>query len=392
MSGEKAAAPRTRVLYLLTDEISSVLVRGQLGHLVEAGFDVTVATRLSGPAPFDPSGGKWDTGATVQHLPFVREPSPVADLRALWATIRLIRRLRPTIVNASTPKAGLLGMLAAWLCRVPVRVYVVRGFRFETATGWRRHLFRSLEWVAIRCANHVVFNSRSLMAVGEHEGLISPGRGEVIGGGSGNGIDVSRFADDVLPTRDEAREQFGLPADATVVGFVGRFTSDKGIADLVEVFTSTLRERPDVWLLLVGQFEVGDPLPGAVRATIDHDERIVTVPWLDHTGVAYRAMDLLAFPSYREGLPNVPLEAQLCGVPVVGYAATGTVDAAAPGSVLVTVGDVDALSEQIVAQVAAGIGRSSSRRQETTWVVENFDRDRLWAGVVDRYHAWVLAS
>ena len=262
---------RTSVLYLLTDEISSVLVRGQLGYLVEAGFDVTVATRLSDPAQPDPSGDKWDAGVTVEHLPFVREPSPVADLRALWATIRLIRRLRPTIVNASTPKAGLLGMLAAWLCRVPVRVYVVRGFRFETATGWRRRLFRSLEWVAIRCANHVMFNSRSLMAVGEREGLIEPGRGEVIGGGSGNGIDVARFADDVLPTRDEAREQFGLPADATVVGFVGRFTRDKGIADLIEVFTSTLRERPDVWLLLVGQFEDGDPVPPAVRD--DHRTR-----------------------------------------------------------------------------------------------------------------------
>ena len=329
---------------------------------------------------------------TVEHLPFVREPSPLADLRALWATIRLIRRMRPTIVNASTPKAGLLGMLAAWLCRVPVRVYVVRGFRFETATGWRRRLFRSLEWVAIRCANHVVFNSRSLMAVGEREGVIRPGRGEVIGGGSGNGIDISRFADDVLPTRAEARERFGLPADATVVGFVGRFTRDKGIADLTSVFTSTLRQRPDVWLLLVGQFEEGDPVPPAVRATIEHDDRIVTVPWLDHPGVAYRAMDVLAFPSYREGLPNVPLEAQLCGVPVVGYAATGTVDAVAPGSVLVPVGDVDALGREIVAQVEAGIGRSSSGRQEATWVVENFERARLWSGLVDRYHAWAKAS
>ena len=86
-----------------------------------------------------------------------------------------------------------------------------------------------------------------------------------------------------------------------------------------------------MWLLLVGQFEDGDPVPPEVRETIEHDERIVTVPWLDHPGVAYRAMDLLAFPSYREGLPNVPLEAQLCGVPVVGYAATGTVDAVGSG-------------------------------------------------------------
>ena len=108
----------------------------------------------------------------------------------------------------------------------------------------------------------------------------------------------------MLPTRAEARERFGLPDDATVIGFVGRFTSDKGIADLTQVFTSTLRQRPDLWLLLVGQFEDGDPVPTDVRATIEHDERIVTVPWLDHPGVAYRAMDLLAFPSYREGLPE----------------------------------------------------------------------------------------
>ncbi len=103
-------------------------------------------------------------------------------------------------------------------------------------------------------------------------------------------------------------------------------------------------------------------------------------------------MDLLAFPSYREGLPNVPLEAQLCGVPVVGYAATGTVDAAAPGAVLVPLGDVDALGEQIVARVDPEIDRSSSSRQDLLWVVESFDRNRLWAGLIDRYHEWVGAS
>ena len=192
----------------------------------------------------------------------------------------------------------------------------------------------------MRCANYLVFNSRSLLAVGEREGIVPAGRGEVIGGGSGNGIDVARFSDDVLPTRSEARHELGVPDDAVVVGFVGRFTRDKGIADLIEAFTSTLRERPDVRLLLVGQFEDGDPVPSAVRDVIESDDRIVTVPWLANTGVAYRAMDVLAFPSYREGLPNVPIEAQLCGVPVVAFAATGTVDAVVDGvgGVLVPVG------------------------------------------------------
>lgn len=408
--GERTAATgddRIPILYLLTDEISSVLVSGQLGYLIEHGFDVTVGTRRAAPAD-PPAPGKWDEGVTVEHVPFVREPSPIADLRALGATIRLIRRVRPTIVNASTPKAGLLGMFAAWLSRAPVRVYVVRGFRFETATGWRRRLFVSLERIATRCATVVIFSSRSLLAVGEAERVIRPGRGEVLGAGSGNGIDVARFADDQLPTREEARAQFGLPADAPVIGFVGRFTKDKGIEDLVEAFTAipfpAMREQmgaqgnhsftrtgegdgasADVWMLLVGQFEDGDPVDDTTRATIETHERIVVVPWLDHPGAAYRAMDVLAFPSYREGLPNVPLEAQLCGVPVVGYAATGTVDAVAEGvgGTLVPVGDSIAFRaglHDVLQDREAQVARSEARR---AWVIERFERRTVWARLLD---------
>lgn len=382
-----------RVLYLLTDEISSVLVRGQLGHLVAAGFEVTAATRL---APG--STAAWDAGVEVVHLPFVREPSPIADLRALWACTGLIRRIRPTIVNASTPKAGLIGMVAAWLCRVPVRVYVVRGLRFETAVGWRRRLFRSLEQIAMRCSNHVVFNSQSLLAVAERERLLPAGSGEVIGGGSGNGVSIARFAADVLPARRDARAELGLPADAIVVGYVGRFTRDKGIADLIGVFTSTLRDREGVHLLLVGQFEDGDPVSSDVRNVIESDDRIVTVPWLAHAGVAYRAMDVLAFPSYREGLPNVPLEAQLCGVPVVAYAATGTVDAVAhdgspgagdaPAGVLVPVGGTGEMAAALSDLVDDPERRSAMGAAGPGWVAARFAPEVVWDGLVERYRSW----
>ena len=298
------------------------------------------------------------------------------------------------IVNASTPKAGLLGMLAAWLCRVPVRVYVVRGFRFETAVGWRRRVFRRSEWTAMRCANHVVFNSRSLLAVGERERLLPAGRGDVIAGGSGNGIDVARFATGVLPTRSDARRDLGVPADALVVGFVGRFTSDKGIADLIGAFTTQLSRNDDVWLLLVGQFEDGDPVPSEVRRVIDVHDRIVTVPWLADTGVAYRAMDVLAFPSYREGLPNVPLEAQLCGVPVVAYEATGTVDAIASGvgGVLVPVGGVQELASALQELLGDADLRGEMGATGAAWVVDRFDRAVFWGGLVERYRSWVASA
>jgi glycosyltransferase involved in cell wall biosynthesis len=368
-------AGRIPILYLLTDEISSVLVTGQLGYLIERGFDVTVGTRRREPHDA-PAPGTFDDGVVVEHVPFVREPSPFADFRALWATIRLIRRMRPRIVNASTPKAGLLGMLAAWMCRVPVRVYVVRGLRFETATGWRRHLFVSLERLAVRCANHVIFNSPSLMALGEAEGVIRAGRGEVLGAGSGNGIDVARFADDQLPSKAESRQHFGMPADARVIGFVGRFTKDKGIEDLIDVFESGFGDRDDVWLLLVGQFEQGDPVNARTRQAIETNAKIVVVPWLDHPGAAYRAMDVLAFPSYREGLPNVPLEAQLCGVPVVGYAATGTVDAVADGKVntLVPVGATGRLAGALADRLSAATVDPAPR----DWVGLHFDRTIIW--------------
>lgn len=362
---------RPRILYVITNDISTRFLRGQLAYLIEHGFDVAVATRWSEPPQ------PLDAGAASFDLPYQREPSPLDDLRALAATVRLIRRQRPDIVNASTPKAGLLGMLGARACRVPRRVYVVRGLRFETLTGVRRRALRWLERLATACATDVVYNSPSLLAIAEREGAVRRGRGTILGAGSGNGIDSGRFT--ALPGREEARSALGLPADATIVGFVGRLTRDKGIVDLVDALD---RLDEDTVLLLVGGEEAGDPIPEATRRRIADSPRIVHVPWTDDARLAYRAMDVLAFPSYREGLPNVPLEAQLCEVPVVAYRATGTVDAVAPGNVLVDVGDVDALALGITAALDGNARSTSSSRD---WVVASFDQAVIWEALLRVY-------
>ena len=196
---------KPRILYLITDPISTRLLRGQLAYLREHGWDVELA---SAPGAELHAFGESE-GVVVHELPFVREPSPLKDLKALVATVQLIRRRRPQVVNASTPKAGLLGMLAAFVCRVPVRVYVVRGLRFETLTGRRRTVFELLERLAVRCSTQTVFNSRSLRSLAESEGIIPAGRGIVLGAGSGNGVDVERFAD--LPDPAVVRAELGLP-------------------------------------------------------------------------------------------------------------------------------------------------------------------------------------
>ena len=123
---------------------------------------------------------------------------------------------------------------------------------FERITSW--------------CATAVVFNSPSIRSVAERERIVTAGSGVILGSGSGNGLDVSRF--DSLPTKSNARAQLGFDPGATVIAFVGRLTRDKGIADLVSAFAVLSPTRPDALLVLVGSFEDGDPVSPETKSAI----------------------------------------------------------------------------------------------------------------------------
>lgn len=359
------------MLSLLTDDVSAVLVRGQMRSLIEAGYEIAVGTHRSNPPRL------FDEGVGVHHLDFVRQPSPIADLRALVQTIRLIGDVRPSIVHASTPKAAVLGILAARLRRVPVRVYQVRGLRYETTKGLSRALYIWLERLTMAGATHVLFNSASLRSRAEADGLIGVGESTVLG--SGNGVDIVRFSPGDAQHRRTTREILDLPHDACVVGYVGRLTKDKGVDDLIEAFTHL--QDHSCWLLLVGPFEESDHLDKSTRDAVRAHPRIVHRSWMDDPLTAYRAIDVLAFPSYREGLPNVPLEAQACAVPVVGYAATGTVDAVHHGrtGLLVPVGDRAALASALEELCSNEDRRNALGHEARLWVSESFRQEDAWS-------------
>lgn len=378
-------AGEPRLLVLVTSALSLNLLRGQLRFFREAGFDVTVACS---PDPFLESFAREER-VRAEAIPMSREIDPLRDVISLWRIWKCILRYRPTITSVSTPKAGLLGGIAAWLSRVPCRVYVLRGLRGETSRGARRWFLFFFERLACRMAHHVICVSESLREQAIGCGVVAPDRAIVLGKGSSNGVDVSRFA----PTPERLRQAaalrtcLGIPHDAAVVGFVGRFTRDKGIRDLLQAFSCLRQSVSELRLLLVGEFEKGDAVSGIIRNQIFADPQIICTGFVSDPAPYYDVMDILALPSHREGFPNAVLEAHAAGKPVVGARATGTVDAVSDGinGILVPVGDARSLAEGIAdllrhPQLAREMGRTGRKRVE-----REFRPQRIWAALLEEY-------
>jgi glycosyltransferase involved in cell wall biosynthesis len=368
---ETDGTPRPKMLFLITAEISRIFLRGQLTYMVERGFDVHIGTRFDTWPPEN-----MDRMVVAHNVPFVRHPSLVADLRALWQTWLLVGKLRPAIVHAGTPKASLLGMLASRLRRVPVRVYSIHGLRYETSTGIMRRILVATERVTCACATHVIADSSSIRRRALADRLTTADKVVVVGSGSANGVDTTRFAS--LPNATVSRRLLGCQPNNVIVGFVGRLTRDKGINDLVDVFQRLIEVIPTARLLLVGPLEESDSVEPRTAEAINNSPMITHVAWMDDVRVAYACMDVCAFPSYREGLPNVPLEAQSAGVPIVAYAATGTLDAIHPEGVLVPVGDRAALQAELETMLSDTARSAYLGSAAQGWVRQEFDQGVVW--------------
>lgn len=272
-------------------------------------------------------GKYWDSldqyGEAVRRIevPMERHISPLRDLRSLWRLVRVFRHERPAMVHSMTPKAGLLCMMAAWLCRVPVRVHTFTGLVFPTATGLTRRILMLTDSITCACATHIIPEGEGVRRDLLNHGITrKPIR--VLGYGNCQGIDLQRF-DPTDSTVVTEAERLRKPGVFTFIA-VGRLVGDKGINELVSAFTRLNRERPATRLILVGRAEPElDPLQPDTEAEITRNPAIEAVGQQSDVRPWFAAADCAILASYREGFPNVVIEAGAMGLPQIVTAING---------------------------------------------------------------------
>jgi len=380
-SSRRSDEPPT-ILVGVTHWQTCLVLGARLRALREAGFRVLLVSspgelllRTAARARVEPIA-----------IPMRRGIAPLADLVALFRLWRLIGVRKPDIVEFGTPKAGLLGTIAAWLCRVPRRVYLLRGLRCETATGLKRGVLLAAERVASACSHVVLCNSQSLREKAIALRLAPAEKLLLLGEGSSNGVDTSRYS----PGPTHVRQKFGIPRVAPVIGFVGRLTRDKGIPELIRAFDTILREQPCARLLLVGWFDdADDALNRELRLRIERHPAIDTTGYVSDTVPYYRAMDVLVLPTWREGFPNVVLEASAAGVPVITTQCTGARDSIVPEvtGLLIPPGQPQAISEAVLRLVADPARRLHMGTAARAWAVEHYLQSQVVGLTASFYRA-----
>lgn len=301
----------------------NLILKGQMKFL-QQHYDVTGITADDG-FHFERIAPR--EGIQMRIVPFKRDISLWRDIYCLFLLIGAMLQARPKLVHTQTPKAGLLGMLAAWICGVPVRIHSVTGVPLgQMEPGIKSKILRAMELITFRTATHIIPNSKGVLDMLKENAYLS-GSGakklHFLGHGSTNGVQLDRFVYSA-EQREEMRKTWGIEDHEFVLGFVGRLAKDKGSVELLQAFKNLKNKHPQLKLICVGLFdkdygELGAAFEEEIRSTpgvILAGRQPEVVPF-------YQLMDMLVHPSYREGLPNALLEAAAMGLPIVSTQISG---------------------------------------------------------------------
>lgn len=331
-----------------------------------------------------------EIGVRTFHVEMTREITPTKDVGSLWKLYRFLKKEKPLIVHTHTPKAGVAGMMAARMAGVPLRLHTVAGLPLLEAKGLKRKLLEYVEKITFASATNVYPNSTRIFEYLESNNYTSKAKLKVIGKGSSNGIDTEYFDPAHFPENEnlKTRKSLNISANDLVFVFVGRLVRDKGINELVQAFEKVNEEFSETTLLLVGPFEAElDPLMPETVEKIKFHPKIIEVGYQQDVRPFLAIADVLSFPSYREGFPNVVMQAGAMGLPSIVTDINGCNEIIQEGvnGTIIPVRDSGALHNAMKKMVIEEKFRKMTGGNSRRIIKENYERQEIWKALLAEY-------
>lgn len=326
----------------------------------------------------------------VFNIEMTRQITPIKDLISVYKLYKFFKKEKPFIVHTHTPKAGTVGMIAAKLAGVPNRLHTIAGLPLLEATGNKRRLLNFVEKVTYSCATKIYPNSFGLNDIIIQEKFCNPNKLKVLGNGSTNGIDTSffnpeKYSQEAVASLKEKLEI--LPNDFVFI-FVGRLVSDKGINELIEAFKKLNQICLHSKLVLVGPLETElDPLKPQTLKEIEHNKSIISVGYQNDVRPYFSISNALVFPSYREGFPNVVMQAGAMGLPSIVSDINGCNEIVIEkhNGLIISVKNAKAIFEAMNEMITNKILYADLKEHARKRIVDNYEQKVVWKAILEEY-------
>lgn len=361
------------------------LLKGQLKYFSEHGYEACLLTQQNEKS-LDYCRRE---NCKPLNVTIAREISLGQDIKTLFALIKLFRKEKPDIVNAGTPKMGLLGMIAAWCCQVPNRIYTCRGFRYESEKGRTKTVLKLTEKIAGLCAKRIICISPSLKELAIKDKIFKEKKCVVINKGSSNGINLREF--DIQEIHEEEqrnlRQKLGIN-DNFVFGFLGRIRDDKGIQELFKAFEKVYQTDNHCKLLVVGPWDDKHIKDKNLYDKMMNHPGVILPGRTDEVALTLSIMDVFIMTTWREGFGNVYIQAAALGIPVIGSDVTGSKSAVCENynGLLVNPHDIDDIASTMIKLMTDDSLRKTLGKNGIEWS-KNFSNEIIWEGMDKLYQA-----
>ncbi len=380
-----------KLIRITTVPISfKVLLKGQLRFMASNGFDVKGVSSEGEEL----REVRENEGVVMEAINMSRKITPFQDFKSLWKMWNFLRKEKPQIVHTHTPKAGIIGMLAARLAGVPHRLHTVAGLPLMEATGIKRKILNFVEKLTYSSATRVYPNSKGLYDFILQNHFTQSNKLKIIANGSSNGINTTFFSPEQVTETERVtlREKLNIQPDDFVFVFVGRIVSDKGINELIKVFSELQaagnNEQIGIKLLLVGGLESDlDPLNPETLAEINQNKDIISVGFQQDVRPFFAISDALVFPSYREGFPNVVMQAGTMGLPSIVSDINGCNEIIVEGEngLIIPPKNVEKLKEKMLTLAKDKNLYAKLKENSRRMIESRYEQSVVWNALLEEY-------